>query len=221
MGEGWWYYLGLMDKVFGIRNLDHTSYQRSSVGLTQFAQSHGLIIHKINESWELTLNSFFGNVTMPNQNQEHKGLSVMGEADILEKVRVGGSFMSSRSEIQRKNTFSAHYKQGLDRGTSLMAEYGIIQTAFEDNLTSTNGSYTFLQSQMFLARGYHFRTTVERYNSDVSASKPEQWRYGIGLLAFPFTKTEFRFDLNHYRSIAESSVDPDQIHLQGQLHVAF
>nr|HPI41584.1 hypothetical protein [Pseudobdellovibrionaceae bacterium] len=151
IGEGWWYYIGLMDRVFGIRHVDHTSYQRSANGLTQYAQSHGFVIHKINESWELTLNSFFGNVSMPNQDQEHKGFSVLGEADVLEKVRVGGSFMTSRSEIQRKNTFAAHYKQGLDRGTSLMAEYGIIQTAFEDNLTSTNGSYTFLQAQMFLA----------------------------------------------------------------------
>jgi len=145
----------------------------------------------------------------------------MGEMDMLEKIRVGSSIMTSRSEIQRKNSFAVHYKQGLDRGTSLMAEYGVLQTAFEDNKTSTNGSYTFIQAQMFLLRGYHFRTTVERYNSDVSALKPEQWRYGIGLLSFPFTKTEFRFDLNHYRSIAESAVDPDQIHLQGQLHVAF
>lgn len=221
IGDGWWYYIGLMDRVFGIRNVDHTSYQRSPNGLTQFAQSHGLIIHKINEKWELTWNAFFGNATVPNQDQEQKGFSIMGEMDLAEKMRAGSSFMTSRSEINRKNSYAVHYKQGLDRGTSLLAEYGILQTAFNDDITATNGSYTFLQAQMLLSRGYHFCTTVERYNSDVSSTKPDQWRYGVGFLTFPFTKTEFRFDLSHYRAISETSVDPDQIYLQGQLHVAF
>ena len=57
-----WMYAGMMDKVYGIRIVNHTAYSRARTGLAQNDQSHGVIAHYIQPKWELSLNVFAGNL---------------------------------------------------------------------------------------------------------------------------------------------------------------
>ena len=64
----WWVYLGLHERVFGLRNIDHESFQRRPLGLRQtrnetagHANSAGITVQKINDEWEFALSGFAGN----------------------------------------------------------------------------------------------------------------------------------------------------------------
>jgi hypothetical protein len=43
-GEHLWFYVGMMDIVYGIRHPDHTAYNRSRTGIAQNDQSHGNLV---------------------------------------------------------------------------------------------------------------------------------------------------------------------------------
>jgi len=221
--ESWWFYVGLLDKVYGIRNLDHTSNQRLAMGLNQYSQSHGIVVHKISDKWELSANAFFGNTQIKNTiqlNQEQKGFSFMGEFEPAEKMRLGGSYLSSSSAVgDTKTAFSAHYRQGLLKGSSILAEFGFIKNK-PAATAETNGNYAFIQTTLPFARGYSVRTAIEKYIQDTETLTPEQWRYTLGLLAFPIPRLEFRLDVVNGRNVKEGNADEDTWKLQGQVHVS-
>jgi hypothetical protein len=58
--DPFWIYVGRLDKVYGIRNIDHTAYNRQPQGLTQNAQSMSVVGHYIQEKYEVTGQAFLG-----------------------------------------------------------------------------------------------------------------------------------------------------------------
>jgi hypothetical protein len=219
--EGWWIYLGQLDKVFGIRNVDHTDYNRSPLGLDQYDQSTGIIVHRITEKWEFTWNGFIGNYLAKDKTQEEQGFSMMYESEPREKLRWAASFLNAQTDTSKKTLMALSYRQGLSKGTSLMAETGLIQneTTTGSITKSTNGSYAYLSSMVFLKQGYNLHTSFERYTQDVDPTTPENWKIDFGLWMFPAMRYEVRFDAVHIRSNSQNSVPDDQWSLLGQLHV--
>jgi hypothetical protein len=225
MPKNWWLYIGLLEKVFGLRTNDHSSYQRSPQGFNPLAnsrngsaQSQGIILHKIEETWEVALNGFVGN---PNDDSEyrHKGFSVLAEKEIGEFKRLGASVLSGKSDLDKKDMAAVHYRQGLPKGSSILFEYGMIQ----DELTgsaATRGSYNLLQGSILLTRGYNLKTTIERYNRDTKPSEPDIWKYAVGIWAFPLPRVEFRAEVVNGRSFSDGAVNDDTWTFQGFLNVA-
>ena len=223
--ETWWIYAGLMDKVFGIRNVDHSSYQRTFQGFNPklnaangTAASHGVTVHKIEEKWELAGNAFFGNPHEDKESQQ-KGFSTMGEYEVGEMKRLGASAMTAKNDALQKEVVAVHYRQGFGHGHAFLFEYGVIQDK-PDTGSSTTGSYNFLQTNINLVRGYNLRTTIERYNQEFKAASPDNWRWGLGILAFPLPRLELRADVINGRSFYEGPVADDNWTLQGQIHVS-
>lgn len=217
--ESWWIYIGLMDKVFGIRNVDHTSYQRSTLGLTQYAQSDGIIVQKVGEKYEATFNAFNGNSKVVDQTQEQKGYSLMSEYEPVEKMRIGGSLLTSSSTVNKLTALGLHYRQGLKKGNSLMAEAGVVQTE-ATAAPKLNGQYMMVQTMFLMTRGYHLESFIEKSNRDTLTIQPDRWRYGVGVLAFPAPRLELRFGFIDYRAVSQSSTNQDDWVIQGQLHVS-
>lgn len=214
-----WLYLGKLEKAYGLRNVDHTSYNRVPQELFQNTQSHGAIIHYLGETSEFAINQFVGNMDSVNKTSEQKGTSFTSDIEVMEKGRIGLSALKSESELKNATTLvGAHWKQGLSTGTALLFEYGIIQK--KDTTSATNGSYSYLQSMIRLAKGNHFITNIERYNRDISATTPDRWKVGLGFLFFPFQRMEFRFHATHQRDVSSESVTDDSWALQGQVHLA-
>src|SRR6185312_6048481 len=105
----WWVYAGLLDKVYGLRNVDHSSLQRTHQGfnvhsdsLDGIDSSQSIIIHKVTEKWEVAADAFFGN---PQDSADYRqtGYSSMGEVEVGENKRLGASVMSAKSTKLKKD----------------------------------------------------------------------------------------------------------------------
>lgn len=223
----WWVYAGLMEKVFGLRNIDHTSFQRSFQGFgvtTQnkygIAQSHGVVIHKVEENWELAGNYFIGN-PKDSTTYKEKGFSFMGEFQVKENARVGASFLNSKNDLLKRTMYALHYRQAVSKGSAVMFEYGIIQN--EDPTPGSHkeiGSYNLVEALFLLNRGYNLQAIVERYNSEFKPEKADNWKYSLGFLMFPLPRLELRANIINSRAFSNQRADDDNWAMQGQVHVS-
>jgi len=223
--KGWFVYAGLLEKVFGIRNVNHMSYQRVNQGFNiqnnspdGTSTSQGVVVQGVGKAWELNLNGFIGN-PYDSQQSKQSGGSLMSEIDVGEYKRLGVSLFSGTSAIKNKQMAAIHYRQQVGIGSALLAEYGLIQ----DTLASSSvqvGSYNYLEVMAQLTRGYNLLTTVERYNTEFKPISPDQWRFGIGFLIFPIQRFEFRAEAINERQFSAEGVQNDAWVLEGQLHVS-
>ena len=220
-----WVYVGLMDKVFGLRNVDHTSYQRTYQGFNEstntkngVVNSQGVILQKTEDKWELTGNYFIGNPSDDPRYKQH-GFSLMNETEVGELKRLGASFMSAQSDVLKKDMVALHYRQALSKGSAVMFEYGLIQDQATGS-DKTTGSYNLVQALVLLTRGYNLKATIERYNQEFKGSSPDQWRWAVGFLTFPMPRLEMRLDFVNQRQFSTNQADDDSWAVEGQIHVS-
>jgi len=219
--EPLWLYAGKLEKVFGIRNVDHTSFSRAPQELGQNTQSHGAVAHWLKENYELAANVFTGDQASLNPKSEQKGFSLWSEFEVQPRQRLGFSVLRSNNDSQKSILLAgAHWRQALAKGSAIMFEYGLIQKIDKSLNTAGNGSYTFVESYIELSRGYNLLVNLERYNSDTAANTPEQWKYGLGMMMFPINRFEFRVHAQHFRQVSSEEASPDNWSLQGQLRVS-
>ncbi len=223
--KSYWLYVGLLEKVFGLRNIDHESFQRKPQGFrytlnepSGMAQSHGVVLQKIEDTWDFAINGFVGNPYDDPQYRQ-KGFSTQSELEVGEKKRLGFSLYSGKSDTLEKNMAAVHYRQAVAQGSAVMAEYGLIQDDLQ-GVAKTRGSYNLLQSLISLTRGYNLKTTIERYNKDFKPSEPDIWRWSVGVLAFPLPRLELRGEIVNGRAFSDQAVSDDVWYLQGQIHVS-
>ncbi|WP_246845636.1 hypothetical protein [Bdellovibrio sp. ZAP7] len=219
-----WWYAGQMDKAYGIRNVDHTAVNRfpaTDVGLNQYGQTLGVMAHFTYPTWDIAVNPFFGNVyTVPEKRQ--KGFSVVGEYQVYEKFKVGGSVLASESDETRWRLAGATARWGLSKGSSLLAEAGLKeQTRKGSNSDPVLGSYAWVQSMVAIARGYNILTTIEQSRDDIQSSSAENLKYSFGLLAFPLPRTEFRLGLSNGKTNLDGTGVDDSWALQTQVHLSY
>ena len=221
----WWIYAGLLDKVYGLRNIDHSSMQRTHQGFNVhtdstdgIAESESIIVHKVMEKWELAVDAFFGN---PHDSADYKqsGYSTMGEVEVGENKRLGASIMTAKSNKLKKDMAALHYRQQIFKGSSLMFEYGFIQDS-PDGAEKTMGSYNLLEAQVLLTRGYFWKTTVERYNQEFKSSVPDSWHWSTGFLMFPAPRVELRAEFLNARQFSNLRASDDSWTFLGQVHVS-
>ncbi|NJL24887.1 MAG: hypothetical protein HC902_06750 [Calothrix sp. SM1_5_4] len=55
-------YVGFLDKVFGLRIADHTSFARRLTGTTQNDQAHGLMWYQKGEKFDFFMQASAGNL---------------------------------------------------------------------------------------------------------------------------------------------------------------
>lgn len=213
-------YIGLMDKVYGIRTADHTSFARAVTGNAMNDQSDGVIAQYYGGSWELTGNAFFGNLAQEAADLRQKGGSVMFEYDAAEKNRVGTAYMMSKNNYVEKTRFEVHSKLGLDKGNSVLTEIGLVKDSPLNNPTKKFGGYLMMEGLYLITRGYNLLSQIEYYNATLSPDSPDQTRWTFGLLTFPMPRMEFRLGFVNGRSITDTTVGKDQWMLQGQLHLS-
>jgi hypothetical protein len=215
-------YLGLMDKVYGIRIIDHTAYSRSVTGLAQNDQSDGIIAQYYGENgWELTGNIFIGNTLQEEQALRQKGASMMFEYDLAEKNRVGMAVLQSKNNFVEKTRAEVHSKLGLIKGNSLLTEIGMVKDLPIDNPDGKKvGGYLLLEGNYLITRGYNVISQIEYYNATMTATSPDLTRWTFGLLMFPMPRMEFRTTFVNGRTIMDTAVSKDQWMLQAQLHLS-
>ncbi len=222
MQKGLMLYAGLFDKIFGTRHPDHTAFNRSYIGLGQTDQSHGLGIQSSNENYELSGGFFMGNLSQEKELRQVGG-SVMGEYYLDKTYTLGASALQSESDFKKENRYAVHSRLGFAKGKSFIVEAGLFDNQSKTSVDKSNkGYYTFLEGLIGFSKGYNFFTTHQIYKPDIATtSGSETTRLSLGLLIFPWQRTEFRFELINVRSVAAQNTSDDQWNLQNQVHISW
>jgi hypothetical protein len=222
INNNYWIYFGQMDKVYGIRNVDHSAVNRKAITLGQFDQSQGAILHITYPDWDLALNAFTGNRAQDEADMQ-KGFSMAGEYQVQDHLKLGASVLSSKSESTEWNLAAATMRMGLSKGSSLLAEFGVKQR--KDLLTANSeailGSYAWIESLVNIRRGYNILAVFEHSKANIQESSPESLRLSAGFLMFPLPRIELRAMATNAKTYTDTSGVPDAWALQGQVHVSY
>lgn len=210
-------YAGLMDKVFGIKVIEHIAFSRIAPEVTQNDQVHGVMGHYLGEKWEMFAHGFVGNLSQ-DEDLRMKGGSVMVERTAFDIHRIGASVMSSKNNYQDLLSYSGHTRLNLKEGSAILAEIG------QTNRKSQNGSddrtmrYGLLQTYLRPVRGTYFLANIEYFKRDVSESDYAV-RWGPGIQYFPIQRLELRFDAYNTRNFAPTSSTKDSWMYLLQTHI--
>jgi hypothetical protein len=213
--------IGLMEKAYGIRHSDHTAANRTLIGAGQDDQVHGILAHYIKENWEIAGHYFVGDQAQEKSYQQ-KGFSLMGEANISEKNRLGLSAMQFKTEFLNATRIAIHQRWGMfaAKGSSIIWEAGLKWDKSSGTDTKF-GNYFFAEGLINVSRGYNLISSFDRYKQESSSSAPDTQRWTFGFMTFPLQRTEVRLTAVQTKIYSQDSVAKDQWSLQGQTHVAF
>lgn len=220
--NNFWLYLGQLDKVYGIRNVDHSAVNRKAITLGQFDQSQGVVGHWTYPDWDVALNLFMGNGAQ-DEEERQKGFTISGEYQVYEKFKVGASYLNSQNESTKWNLFAFTTRMGLSKGSAIMGEFGFkekFNRTKPDN-PSELGTYMLIESLISLTRGYNILSVVEQSKSDIKKGTTESTKWSIGTLFFPLPRTEFRLMATNAKTFAEKSGTPDGWAIQGHVHISY
>lgn len=217
--EDLYLYTGLMDKVFGIKNVDHTAFSRTKTQLTMDDQSHSAMAHWIKDTFELTGQYFIGNLQQKSA-LRHEGFNIHFDKAIADKKAWGISYLTSGNDYSKRQMVSGQYRMGLrNPGNGFIGELGFVEEKAK-GAKAVTGMYSFLQNMNQIARGYHALIKFETWKPDIKTDDSESYRYGLGLLAFPWTRTEFRVDITNQRTIVPGQANEDTWIGTAQIHLS-
>ncbi len=212
----WGVYAGLMDKTFGIRIVEHTSYARTTPQLTMDDQSHGVTLHYNNPAIEAGMNVFVGNLTQDTE-LRMKGWAGTFEYTLLEKNRLGLSILTQGNDFLDVNAFAAHARSGLDNGSSLIFEVGRVQKKPKLVAGDKTEYYANFQNHIKATRGVYLLNSVEYYKN--ASDKSYRVRFGPSVQYFPMSKVELRLDLYNTRNFNQEISVKDRWDLMAQIHL--
>ncbi len=217
--ENLWIYTGMMDKVYGIRHSNHTAYSRSRTGLAQNDQSHGLVVHYIKPTWELTFNLFAGNLYQESSLRQ-EGLSSLFEFEVKENWRLGVSALRSKNDFTENLRLGLSSRVGYGKGAAILFESGLIQDKVNNN-DATSGYYVFSEAHQRVKRGYHLFVTGQAYKQDTTSVLSDNLKFGFGLLAFPMQRLELRIEAENSQVVLSGAEVPRYSWaLLGQIHLS-
>ncbi len=220
MSDSLWFYLGFMDKAFGIRHPDHTAINRRFLGLGQNNQVHGFILHYVKDNNEMFLNPFIGNLQQA-RDLQFPGVSFHYENEPAERWRVGFSLMKDRDSVSlEKNTYALFFKRGIEGGHAVLFETGVKDSLSLSSQRLTS-FYLWTQANIRLTRGYFFQTLMEYFKSDVNGLNAENLKFGAGFLMFPLQRLEWRLTGMSTRTVDPTGLDKDNWVMQSQVHLSF
>ena len=215
-------YAGLQDKIFGVRTSEHSSFARSTNNLSQNDQSHGLQVHGQWKRLEGGLGYFLGNLVQDDDLRQ-KGLS--GKLNYLfpGKATLGGSYLTSKSDHLKMNSWALHHKTAVGRGSAIIVELGKVKKeSLTAGGTNKDAKYGLAQAYLQMKKGYYFINTLE-YLSETSEGQPKDYkiRFGPGVQAFPLQRVELRVDIQNTRNFSNTNSTKDTWDFLGQVHLWF
>ncbi len=210
-------YAGLMEKVYGIRVIEHVAYSRGNPKVTQNDPVHGVAGHYVSENWEGGVSAFVGNLE---QKPEYrmKGASTMIEKTISSFHRIGASFLSSKNDFQRLTSASLHAKLNLKEGSALLTEIGETTKSFNDNINNRTTRYGLLQLYTRPTRGFYVYSNIEYQKVDIH-KEDYTVRVGPGIQYFPIQRIELRADAYNTRNFSNDNTRKDSWLLLLQTHL--
>ncbi len=213
-----WLYVGMLDKVYGIRIVDHTAVSRSTLGLGQNDQAHSVIAHYVQPTWELSGDLFFGNLYQASDLRQ-KGFSTLFDYELQKDFRVGTSLLVSNNSYVKNERLGFHTRRGFTNGAALLFETGFAKNT-PTTSEATTGMYLYSETMQKLARGYHLLFTGQIYKDNIKTASTDILKLRAGFLIFPLARLEYRLEFENSRTISGNKVDADGWSLYNQLHIS-
>lgn len=209
-------YAGLMDKVYGLRVIEHIAFSRTTPQVTQNDQTHGAVLHYLSQTWEGGLHYFQGNMSQ-DKDLRQQGFSGTFEKTIFDLHRLGFSFLKSKNDYLDMSSFALHGRFNLKEGSSLLFEAGQTSLA-PSNGEKTSSHYGLLQTSLRPFRGVYFLTNVEYLKRDIELDSYTV-RWGPALQYFPMQRLELRLDVYNTRNFTPDASTKDSWMYLVQTHV--
>ena len=210
-------YAGLMDKIYGIRVVEHIAYSRIYPQVTQNDQSHSITGHFIGESWEAGAQVLSGNL-MQDPEIRMKGYAATAEKTILGIHRLGGSFISTANNFLEIQSMALHARLNLKEGSALLFEMGKTTQMAVQSQIAKGSYYGLFQTYLRPARGWYVLNNVEYLKNNIEED-PYTVRWGPGIQYFPLQRLELRFDLYNTRNFTKDASSKDSWMYLFQTHV--
>lgn len=210
-------YAGLMDKVYGLRIVEHVAFSRQNPRVTQNDSTHGVSVHLIKNDWELGVQGFLGHLDQEAPFRM-KGASLMSEKTVGGIHRIGFSAITQKNDFQRINSASIHAKLNLKEGSALLAEVGQTSKKAISQGISQDSRYGLLQTYLRPWRGVYFLSNIEYQQQDIHKDD-YLIRIGPGLQLFPMQRVELRADLYNTRNFSKDNTRKDSWLLLLQTHL--
>lgn len=210
-------YIGLMDKIYGIRVAEHTNYARSVTNLTQNDQSHGIQLHYTHPKFEIGFGSFLGNYAQDEELRQ-VGNSLKADYVIAHKATIGASVLSSKSEFLQTYANALHFKTAVGKGSAFLAEVGQVSKKAIDGSIEENNDYAFGQAYLKSTRGVFIINSIEYLKQSDGSYR---YRLGPGVQMFPAQRVELRVELYNTRNITKKNSTKDTWDFLGQVHLWF
>jgi len=200
-------YAGLMDKVYGLRLIEHIAFSRQNPRVSQNDTTHGVTTHFIKDQWEIGLQGFVGHLDQEAP-YRMKGGSFKIDRTIGGIHRIGISALTQKNDFQRINSASIHGKLNLKEGSALLAEIGQTSKKASGNGISQDTRYGLLQTYLRPWRGVYFLTNIEYQKLNIHQDD-YIIRFGPGLQIFPIQRMELRADLYNTRNFSKDNTRKD------------
>lgn len=215
-----WLYFGFLDKVFGIRTPDHSSYSRGYIGLGQNDQAHGVLWHKVFSESEVFTFVYLGNLQQESDLRT-PGATVMFETKANNDRRWGFSAMYQSNEFVKQTRIGHHQKLAIEKGSALLFEIGAYNDTSVTSSAKTEGIFSTLNSTLNLTRGFNVTTQLEYMNDNLQKNNNHKTKAGLGLLIFPMQRVELRTSIVNTKSYSPAKANEDTIAWLGQVHLSF
>lgn len=217
MFDGFGVYVGLMDKIYGLRIAEHTAYSRSITNLTHNDQSYGIQLHYNSSNFEIGAGYFIGNLVQE-ENLRQVGASIKADYVLSHKSTIGVSALSSQNEFLENYMGAFHFKTAVGKGSAFMTEYGTVNKKNVSTSEETQENYLLSQAYLKLSRGTYLLNSVEHLKENQGDSR---LRFGPGLQLFPIQRLELRFEFYNTRYLSDSTSTEDSLDFLGQAHLWF
>ncbi len=217
INENYGVYAGMMDKVYGLRVIEHTAYSRMTPQVTQNDQTHGIAGHYLDDLWEGGVHLFTGNMSQ-DSDLRMKGISSMVERTVADVHRLGGSVQIAKNDYQDLTSLAGHSRFNLNDGSALLTEVGIVDKKTKSGLDTKTSHYGLLQTYLRPTRGVYVLSNIEYFKND-SSSQDYVIRWGPGVQYFLAPKVEMRADLFNTRSFGGDNSSKDLWLFLYQIHV--
>ncbi len=215
-----WLYFGFLDKVFGIRTPDHSSYSRGLMGVGQNDQVHGVLWHHVSDRYEYFVFSYLGHLQQSTQLQT-KGLSSLIEFEANPERRWGFSGFYQFNDFVKQIRFAHHHKISFEKGSSWLFETGFYQDQSQATQAIKNGVFFTARQSLRIVSGLNLTTLLEYLNEDLKANNLHRTKAGIGFLYFPMQRVELSTSMINFKNSSPTKANEDTLGWQAQLHLSF
>lgn len=213
----WGVYAGFMDQAYGLRVVEHLLFSRTVPQVGQNDQSHGVMVHYLDDQREFAVHALAGNL-FQDRDLRQMGGSAWFEHQVGGDHRVGGSFKHTFGDYKKLTSASIHTRFNLKEGSALLFEAGQTFLKTDNRSGELISRFGLLQAYLRPTRGFYVVTHVEYLKSDVS-SPSTTLRWGPGLQFFPVQRVQFRFDAYNSRNFNPEASTSDSWVITFQTHV--